>query len=131
MTYVDSEATASQTMLPELAAALPLFSSAQPVTIQPHQLRAARALLGWSRHKLGQATQISPETIKNIEHGAFKPRELTIERLILCFAAHGVEILNLLHFRMRTASGNRLDKIVNGAGIVLVTSHQTRAGAQQ
>lgn len=125
MTYTESEIVASA---PELPGSLPIFSNAQPVTLLPYQLKAARAFLGWGRNKLGQATNISPETIKNIEHGKFKPKKATNDRLIRFFAAHGVEILNLMDFRMRTLSGAELDMTVNVAGIVFVTP--TKHGIQ-
>ncbi|MDR3424436.1 MAG: helix-turn-helix transcriptional regulator [Alphaproteobacteria bacterium] len=55
------------------------------------QLRAARGLLDWSRSDLSKASGISPETIKNIEHGTFRPQETTEEAIIRAFAVHGVE----------------------------------------
>jgi DNA-binding XRE family transcriptional regulator len=41
--------------------------------IAPAQLRAARALLDWSRADCGTASGVSPETIKNIEKERFQP----------------------------------------------------------
>jgi DNA-binding XRE family transcriptional regulator len=41
--------------------------------ISPAQLRAARALLDWSRADFGTASGISPETIRNIETARFEP----------------------------------------------------------
>jgi DNA-binding XRE family transcriptional regulator len=55
------------------------------------QLRAARGLLDWTRSDLAKAANISPETIKNIEHGTFRPQETTAEAIIQAFAVHGVE----------------------------------------
>jgi DNA-binding XRE family transcriptional regulator len=54
------------------------------------QLRAARGLLDWTRTELAQAAKISPETVKNIEHGVFRPQEETAERIIQAFAQHNV-----------------------------------------
>lgn len=55
------------------------------------QLRAARGLLDWTRADLAKAANISPETIKNIEHGTFRPQEATTEAIVRAFAARDVE----------------------------------------
>jgi len=55
------------------------------------QLRAARGLLDWTRADLAKAANISPETVKNIEHGTFRPQEQTAEQIIRAFAAHDVK----------------------------------------
>lgn len=55
------------------------------------QLRAARGLLDWTRGDLAKAAKISSETVKNIEHGTFRPQEGTTERIIQTFAQHDVE----------------------------------------
>jgi DNA-binding XRE family transcriptional regulator len=54
------------------------------------QLRAARGLLDWTRNELAEAAKISPETVKNIEHGVFRPQEQTAEAIVKAFAAHDV-----------------------------------------
>jgi DNA-binding XRE family transcriptional regulator len=54
------------------------------------QLRAARGLVDWTRNELAKAASISPETVKNIEHGIFRPQEETSDRIVKTFAAHGV-----------------------------------------
>ena len=58
------------------------------------QLRAARGLLDWSRSDLSKASNISPETIKNIEHGTFKPQEMTADAIVKAFAINGVVFTN-------------------------------------
>src|SRR5271170_5384180 len=55
------------------------------------QLRAARGLLDWTRADLAKAANISPETVKNIEHGTFRPQEQTAEQIIRAFGAHDVK----------------------------------------
>lgn len=55
------------------------------------QLRAARGLLDWTRSDLAKAASLSPETIKNIEHGAFRPQDATSTAIIRAFASFGVE----------------------------------------
>ncbi|MGE3622910.1 MAG: helix-turn-helix transcriptional regulator, partial [Bdellovibrionales bacterium] len=54
------------------------------------QLRAARGLLDWTRADLAKAANISPETVKNIEHGTFRPQENTAEAIRRAFAVHDV-----------------------------------------
>lgn len=55
------------------------------------QLRAARGLLDWTRADLAEAAKISPETVKNIEHGTFRPQEGTADAIVKAFAIHDVE----------------------------------------
>src|ERR1700761_514837 len=54
------------------------------------QLRAARGVLDWTRADLAKAANISPETVKNIEHGTFRPQENTADAIIKAFGAHDV-----------------------------------------
>ncbi len=54
------------------------------------QLRAARGLLDWTRTDLAKAANISPETVKNIEHGTFRPQEQTADAIIKAFGVHDV-----------------------------------------
>ena len=56
--------------------------------LAPAQLRAARSLLDWTRHDLAQIAGLSPETIKNIEHGTFTPTEATVQKIFETFAKH-------------------------------------------
>lgn len=63
--------------------------------IAPAQLRAARSLLDWSRKDLASASGVSPETIKNIEHGVFNPQDATLKSLFETFARHGVEFFSI------------------------------------
>lgn len=55
------------------------------------QLRAARGLLDWTRADLAKAANISPETVKNIEHGTFRPQEATADAIVQAFRIHDVE----------------------------------------
>lgn len=58
--------------------------------ILPAQLRAARALLDWTRAGFGTAAGISPETIRNIETARFEPAAETVRKITLAFAREGV-----------------------------------------
>lgn len=73
------------------------------------QLRAARGLLDWSRGDLSKASKISQETIKNIEHGIFRPQEATESALAAAFAIHGVEFIGSEGVAMRRDSVVRLE----------------------
>lgn len=61
------------------------------MTISGPQLRAARNYLDWTRNTLAKATRLSPETIKNIEHGKFRPQAATESVLKQCFLENGIE----------------------------------------
>ncbi len=65
--------------------------TARVLSITPSQLRAARALLDWTRSDCARISGLSPETIKNIEHGVFAPTQETLERILSAFSGHGVE----------------------------------------
>ncbi len=64
--------------------------------IKSHQLRAARALLGWSQEKLAEMSGVSLPTIKRLEPGEDVPatKVETMERLRQAFEAAGVEFTN-------------------------------------
>jgi DNA-binding XRE family transcriptional regulator len=63
--------------------------------ITGEQLRAARGFLDFTRHDLAEAARISPETVKNIEHGTFRPQEGTEKSIIDTFNTRGVSFLTL------------------------------------
>ena len=60
------------------------------ITLTAAQLRAARGLLDWTRADLADAAKVSPETVKNIEHGVFRPQEETAQRIIKAFEERDV-----------------------------------------
>ena len=68
--------------------ALELSTSATLLT--PHQVRAARGLLGWSRRELAIISRVSGNTIKALELGQTDPRRSTLVKLSQTFAAHAV-----------------------------------------
>jgi len=59
----------------------------------PASLRAARALMDWTRVDTGSVVGVSPETIKNIENDIYKPTLETQKKIVRTFADHGVEFL--------------------------------------
>jgi DNA-binding XRE family transcriptional regulator len=74
------------------------------------QLRAARGLLDWTRADLAKAANISPETVKNIEHGTFRPQEGTADAIVRAFAQYNVaftvnEGVQLIHDKIERFEG--------------------------
>lgn len=61
--------------------------------ITPAQLRAARGFLDWTRADIAKAANVSPETIKNIEHGTFRPQEATADAISDAFTSRGVQFI--------------------------------------
>jgi DNA-binding XRE family transcriptional regulator len=71
------------------------LSNADKHLLTGPQLRAARGLADWTRSQLAAEAHISPETIKNIEHGTFRPGEQTANAIIETFAKYGVQFFHL------------------------------------
>ena len=69
--------------------------------INPRQIRAARGLLGWEATELGKLTNLSRETIANIESGRTQAREGSLERIAKAFNDAGVEFLPGSGVRMK------------------------------
>jgi transcriptional regulator with XRE-family HTH domain len=63
------------------------------MTLNPEQIRAARALLNWSRDDLATATALSADTIRRIESGSLQPRISTVAAIKVAFEQRGVEFL--------------------------------------
>ena len=59
----------------------------------PGQLRAARALLGWSQETLAQAARVSKRTIAGYELGQTTPNELTYTSMIWALEDAGIEFI--------------------------------------
>ena len=55
------------------------------------QIRAGRAVLGWSQTDLGERTGVTQRAIYRIEDGATQPRQLTRLRIEKAFGEAGVE----------------------------------------
>lgn len=64
------------------------------MTISPEQMRAARALLDWSRDDLATATALSADTVRRIESGALQPRKSTIAAIRTAFEQRNVEFID-------------------------------------
>ncbi len=59
----------------------------------PHQLRAARSLIQWSREQLAKAAGVSAVSIKTFELGSSDPRLSTLTALRAALAKEGVIFL--------------------------------------
>ena len=68
--------------------ALELSTSATLLT--PHQVRAARGLLGWSRCELAIVSRVSENSIKAMELCQTDPRRSTLQKLSQTFALHEI-----------------------------------------
>jgi transcriptional regulator with XRE-family HTH domain len=75
------------------------------------QIRAGRAVLGWSQTDLGERTGVTQRAIYRVENGASQPRQLTRLRIEKAFGDAGVafEISQAGGFTMivRSVNGGR------------------------
>lgn len=62
--------------------------------IAPAQLRAARALLDWSRDQLAEAAATTTRTLARLEAGENAPRSTTLTAIRIALEAAGVEFTN-------------------------------------
>jgi predicted transcriptional regulator len=60
----------------------------------PAQLRAARALLGWSREELAKKAGVSDESIKGLELRGSDPRLGTVNKWRRALEAAGVQFID-------------------------------------
>jgi DNA-binding XRE family transcriptional regulator len=63
------------------------------MTITSQQVRAARALLEWSRVTLAARSRITNQTVRNIETGKVRPRARTVQMIGRALEAAGVEFV--------------------------------------
>ena len=61
--------------------------------ITPRQIRAARALLGWSQQQLADKAIVSLNAVSRIEKGIVDPRASTLAAIEKTLAKAGVEFL--------------------------------------
>ncbi|MER8595341.1 helix-turn-helix domain-containing protein [Mesorhizobium sp. M1182] len=61
--------------------------------ISAHQLRAARALIDWTREDLANASGINVRTLVRIENAQTASRQTTLEALTAALEAAGVEFI--------------------------------------
>jgi transcriptional regulator with XRE-family HTH domain len=80
--------------------------------LTPAQLRAARALLGWSREDLAAKSGVGAETIKNFELRGSDPKLGTVQKWRRALEAAGVKFIDGDEqdgpgVRLRGTKGNR------------------------
>jgi transcriptional regulator with XRE-family HTH domain len=61
--------------------------------ITPDQIRAARALKGWSQGELAARTGLAVPTIANIEIGKQEPSVKTMDKIMHAFEINGIEFI--------------------------------------
>ena len=72
--------------------------------ISADQLRAARALLGWSQAELAKKSGYSLPAINNIERGLYKAHSATMEDIIQTFEQNGIQFLDGPGVRLENTS---------------------------
>jgi transcriptional regulator with XRE-family HTH domain len=65
----------------------------QAAVLTPAQLRAARALLGWSREDLADKSEVGAETVKNFELRGSDPKLGTVNKWRRALEQAGVTFL--------------------------------------
>jgi DNA-binding XRE family transcriptional regulator len=60
--------------------------------LQPHQIKAARELLGWSQKDCAKHAGITHETMRHLEVGGGHPRKDTIAAVLNAFEEAGVRV---------------------------------------
>ncbi|MBS0277856.1 MAG: helix-turn-helix domain-containing protein [Proteobacteria bacterium] len=61
--------------------------------ITPRQIRAARALLGWSQQQLADKAIVSLNAVTRLERGEVDPRVSTVEAVQRAIEKAGVEFI--------------------------------------
>lgn len=80
--------------------------------ITNHQIRAARALVGWSAGELAAQARVTRETVSNIENKLVQARTGTMERIVQAFEKKGVEFI-----------GNRGVELKNNEVVIIKGNH--------
>ena len=62
--------------------------------LTPAQLRAARALVGWTRENLADESDVFANTIRNFEHGISDPKLSTLHKWRRALEAAGVMFID-------------------------------------
>jgi transcriptional regulator with XRE-family HTH domain len=77
--------------------------------ILPSQMRAARALIGWTREDLANASSVTVRHLARIEVGEIAPRARTLAAIRAALEAAGVEFTNGEQpgVRLRSLRGNK------------------------
>jgi transcriptional regulator with XRE-family HTH domain len=71
----------------------PVQRNVADIVMTPAQLRAARALLDWSRERLAEASGTYTNTVRNFENGGSDPKRSTLIAWRNAMAKAGVEFM--------------------------------------
>lgn len=71
--------------------------------LAPRQIKAARALLGWEAIELSKRTELSRDTIANIESGRTQPQAGSMERIAQALIDGGIEFTANQGVRLRSS----------------------------
>jgi predicted transcriptional regulator len=63
--------------------------------VTPREVRAARALLGWTRQQLADRAIVSLNSVIRVEQGAVDSRTSTLSAIRRALEAAGIEFLSL------------------------------------
>ena len=73
---------------------IPRRAAMRAFMLTPAQLRAARALLGWSRDKLAEKSGTAAETIQGFESRGSDPKLSTLHKWVRALEAGGVRFID-------------------------------------
>jgi transcriptional regulator with XRE-family HTH domain len=80
--------------------------------IAPHQIRAARAMLGMKQSELSEAAGVSLATLNNIERDVSDPRASTLAAIQRALEAAGVEFIGNGEISAASGPGVRLRRAI-------------------
>lgn len=66
------------------------IDSPTTVLVQPGQIRAARALLGWTQSEAARACRVGSATLARLERGERVPGSRTLDDIVAAFQSHGI-----------------------------------------
>jgi transcriptional regulator with XRE-family HTH domain len=69
-------------------------SMGRDMLLTPAQLRAARALVSWTREDLAEKSGVFANTIRNFEHGISDPKLSTLQKWRRALESAGVQFLD-------------------------------------
>src|SRR3954469_10876157 len=85
-----------KTVFPIMILKVSIMSKMSILKVSIRQVKAARALLGWSQDDLARAAEVSIPTIKRLEasDGSLGGRDQTVQKIITAVASAGVDFLS-------------------------------------
>lgn len=62
--------------------------------ITGEQIRAARAMLDWTRFDLAHESGVGHATVQNFERGWYNPTQINVDKIVQAFLRQGVEFID-------------------------------------